>query len=227
MKTAVIIVAAGSGKRMKSAVAKQFMELKGRMILGYTVEAFAKSVNTDEIIIVTGSDDVDFVKSQIADVYGGGKVVAVVAGGSERQYSVQNGIECVSNDTDIIMVHDGVRPFVEDEHIKKLVETAEEFGGCVLGVPVKDTIKVCDENGVIVDTPKRSCLWAAQTPQCFKADILKKAYKNAFESGFLGTDDSMLVERIGIKIKMVEGSYDNIKFTTPEDIFVGERILEK
>jgi 2-C-methyl-D-erythritol 4-phosphate cytidylyltransferase len=227
MKTSVIIVAAGSGKRMNSKIAKQFIELKGRPILSYTIESFAKSEYISEIIIVTGKDDISFVETEIAEPYGKSKVKAVVQGGSERQYSVQNGLNAVSDDIDIIMVHDGVRPFIDNTCIKNLIDCADKFGGCVLGVPVKDTIKICDGENTITATPERKTLWAAQTPQCFKAEIIKNAYKSAFDDGFLGTDDASLAERIGIKLKMVEGSYDNIKITTPEDIFVGERILQK
>ncbi len=227
MKNSVIIVAAGNGKRMKSAIAKQYIELKGRTILSYTVETFNKSENIDEIILVTGRDDVEFVKEEIVERYGFKKVKAVVEGGAERQDSVYNGLRAVSTDTDIVLVHDGVRPFVADRYIAELESIAAEFGGCVLGAPVKDTIKVCDREGYIIDTPKRDTLWMAQTPQCFKYSVIKEAYEKAYSDGVVGTDDSMLVERLGIKIKMVKGDYDNIKITTPEDLYVGEVILEK
>lgn len=227
MKSSVIIVAAGSGKRMQSKIAKQFLELKGKPILAYTVEAFAKCPCIDQIVIVTGRSDIDFVQRNIAVPFGSGKVTHVVQGGSERQYSVQNGLDCIDSHTDIVLVHDGVRPFIEEKYIQRLIDTAAQYGSCVLGVPVKDTIKVCDSSNIITDTPERKTLWAAQTPQCFKTSIIKNAYKKAFDDGFLGTDDSMLAERTGVKTVMVEGSYDNIKFTTPEDIFVGERILER
>lgn len=226
MKNSVIIVAAGSGKRMKSAVAKQYIELKGRTILSYTVETFNKSEFIDEIILVTNSEAIEFVKKEIVDKYAFDKVKAVVEGGSERQYSVYNGLHNVSKDTDVVLIHDGVRPFVGDKYIAELENTAMEFGACVLGAPVKDTIKICNDEGYITDTPKRSTLWLAQTPQCFKYAVIMDAYKSADEDGFLGTDDSMLVERRGTKIKMVQGDYNNIKITTPEDLYMGEVILE-
>lgn len=226
MKNCVIIVAAGSGKRMKSAIAKQYIELKGRTILSYTIETFNDSENIDEIILVTSKDAVDYVKEEIVGKYGYKKVKAVVEGGSERQDSVYNGLKAVSNDTDIVLIHDGVRPFVADKYIAELESAAMEFGGCVLGAPVKDTIKVCDKEGYITDTPIRETLWLAQTPQCFKYDIIMKAYEKAEEDGFRGTDDSMLAERIGVRIKMVKGDYENIKITTPEDLYMGEVILE-
>ncbi len=227
MKNSVIIAASGTGKRMKSAVAKQYIELKGRPVLSYTLEAFDKSSHIDEIIIVCGGNDIEYVKHKIVEKYGFGKVKAVVGGGKERQDSVYNGLKAVSEDCDIVLIHDGVRPFIEDKYIAELIKSAYECGGCVMGVRVKDTIKVCDEIGNITDTPERSTLWAAQTPQCFKYDVIMKAYKSAFAEGYYGTDDSMLAERTGVRIKMVEGSYNNIKLTTPEDLDLGEKILEK
>lgn len=227
MKVSVIIVAAGSGKRMKSAIAKQYLDLKGKSILSYTVDAFEKSPAVNEIILVTGRDEIAFVKKEIVERYGYDKVKAVVEGGSERQYSVKNGLDAVSSDCDVVMVHDGVRPFIEQELIERLACEAMENGACVAGVPSKDTIKICDKNGFVESTPDRSCLWHAQTPQSFKYDILKNAYEQAERDGFLATDDSALAERAGYKIKMIESSYDNIKITTPEDLYVGERILER
>lgn len=226
MKNSVIIVAAGSGKRMKSAVAKQYIELKGRTILSYTVETFEKSDNIDEIILVTSQEAIDFVTKNIVNKYQFTKVKAVVAGGAERQDSVYNGLKKVSKDTDVVLIHDGVRPFVNDSYITKLESIAMEFGACVLGAPVKDTIKICDSEGCIVDTPNRSTLWLAQTPQCFKYDVIINAYEKAYKEGYTGTDDSVLVEKTGVKVKMVEGDYNNIKITTPEDLYIGEVILE-
>ncbi len=227
MNVSVIIVAAGNGKRMKSAIAKQYLDLKGRSILSYTIDKFEESPVVNEIILVTGKDEIEYVKTEIIDRYGFTKVKSIVEGGSERQYSVENGLNNVSDDCDIVMIHDGVRPFIEGNSIATLVEDTAKFGACVMGVFVKDTIKLCDENGFVVDTPDRNLLWHAQTPQCFKYDIIKKAYQKAREDNYLGTDDSMLVERTGQKIKMIEGSYDNIKITTPEDLYVGERVLER
>lgn len=226
MKNSVIIVAAGSGKRMKSAIAKQYIELKGRTILSYTVETFEKSDNIDEIILVTSQEAIDFVTKNIVNKYQFTKVKAVVAGGAERQDSVYNGLKKVSKDTDVVLIHDGVRPFVNNSYIAKLESIAMEFGACVLGAPVKDTIKICDSEGYIVDTPNRSTLWLAQTPQCFKYDVIINAYEKAYKEGYTGTDDSVLVEKTGVKVKMVEGDYNNIKITTPEDLYIGEVILE-
>ena len=226
MKNCVIIVAAGSGKRMRSAIAKQYIELKGRTILSYTIETFNNSENIDDIVLVTSSDAVDYVRREIIEKYGFDKVRTIVEGGAERQDSVYKGLKAVDSDTDVVLIHDGVRPFVADKYIAELESIAMEFGGCVLGAPVKDTIKVCNSEGYITDTPKRETLWLAQTPQCFKYDIIMKAYEKAEKEGYRGTDDSMLAERLGIRIKMVKGDYDNIKITTPEDLYMGEVILE-
>lgn len=226
MKNSVIICAAGVGKRMKSAIAKQYIELRGRTILSYTIEAFQKSEDISNIIIVTGKDEIDYVKSEIVDKYNFSKVKAVVEGGKERQDSVYNGLKQMK-DADIVLVHDGVRPFVEQKDIHNIIEETKKYGACISGVRVKDTIKVCDENGYIKDTPARSTLWAAHTPQSFKYDIIKRAYESAYRDGVMGTDDSMLVERLGVRVKVVEGSYNNIKLTTPDDLYLGENILDE
>ena len=227
MKNSVIIAASGAGKRMKSSVKKQYMELKGRMILDYTIEAFNKSKYIDEIVIVCSRGDIMYVEEQIVIKNGYDKVICTTSGGKERQDSIYSGLKEVSPDCDVVLIHDGVRPFIEGKYIKELTEAAMEYGGCVMGVRVKDTIKVCDEDNYITATPERATLWAAQTPQCFRYDVITKAYEKAFKEGYYGTDDSMLAERLGIRIKMIEGSYNNIKITTPEDLYMGKLILEK
>ncbi|MBR1737999.1 MAG: 2-C-methyl-D-erythritol 4-phosphate cytidylyltransferase [Firmicutes bacterium] len=227
MKNGAIIVAGGKGKRMGSSVAKQYLELCGKMILAYTIECFEKTECIDEIVIVTGKEEIDFCREEICDKYGYKKVKCITAGGKERQDSVYNGLKCLGKDTDIVLIHDGVRPFVKSEDIERTVRSVQEWECCVLGVKVKDTIKVCDGDGITINTPERSGLWIAQTPQAFKYDIIMRAYESAFGEGFYGTDDAMIVERFGKKIKMVEGSYENIKITTPEDIYIGEAIIKQ
>lgn len=225
VKASVVIVAAGSGKRMKSKVAKQFIEIKNKPVVAYSIEKFEGSDNISEIVIVTGENDIDYFKSEIIEKYGYKKVKAVVKGGSERQYSVYNGLKALDEKTDIVLIHDGVRPFIKPEEIDKLIDETIIHKACVLGVKVKDTIKVCDEKGFVKDTPKRELLWSAQTPQVFNYSLIMEAHKRAEEEGFLGTDDSMLAERMGYKIKMVEGSYENIKITTPEDLIIAEGLV--
>lgn len=225
MKNSAIICAAGIGKRMNSVIAKQYLELKGKSILAHTIEAFERSKEVNEIVIVTGKNDIEFVKSEIVAKYKFKKIKAIAEGGAERQNSVFNGLKALDSSTDIVLIHDGVRPFITEAEIEKLIEETKKHNACVLGVRVKDTIKICDDEGNIVSTPKRSTLWAAHTPQSFKYNLILEAYEKAFDDGILGTDDSMLAERLGIKVKMVEGSYNNIKITTPEDLFMGESIL--
>ena len=220
-----IIVAAGVGKRMGASIPKQFLELMGKPILSYTLRSFESSEDIDEIIIVTNEDNIPYVRDEIALPYK--KVKQVIAGGSERQYSVFNGLQAVSKNAGIVLIHDGVRPFVSRDSIKSIIEETKKHGCCVLGMPVKDTIKICTEDGFVETTPQRSLLWQAQTPQAFKYDIIMNAHTKAKEDGFLGTDDSMLTERLGYKTKMVAGSYENIKITTPEDLDIGLKILEK
>ena len=220
-----IIVAAGSGKRMGSAIPKQFLQLDGRTILSYTIEAFDSSEDINEIVIVTSEDNIAYVKDEIAAPFK--KVKDVIAGGSERQYSVFNGLSALDKACKTVLIHDGVRPFITHECIKRIISATEKHGCCVLGMPVKDTIKICSPEGYVDTTPDRSLLWQAQTPQAFKYDIIINAHKQAQADGFLGTDDSMLTERLGYKTLMVEGSYENIKITTPEDMDMGAKILEK
>ena len=224
-KNSAIIVAAGIGKRMGADIPKQFLELDNKPILAYTLEAFELSEDIDEIIIVTNEENIPYVRDTAALPFK--KVKAVVAGGSERQYSVANGLKAVSKDTETVLIHDGVRPFISRECIHNIIEETKVHGCCVLGMPVKDTVKICSQDGFVETTPKRELLWQAQTPQAFRYDIIVKAHKKAQEDDFLGTDDSMLTERLGCKTKMVMGSYENIKITTPEDLDIGLKILEK
>ncbi len=220
-----VIVAAGSGKRMGASIPKQFLELDGRPILSYTIEKFDTSEDIDEIVIVTNAENTEYVKNVIATPFK--KVKTVVAGGAERSNSVFNGLSALDKSCDTVLIHDGVRPFVTHEQIKRIIDKTREYGCCVLGMPVKDTIKLCDSGGIVQTTPDRNLLWQAQTPQAFSYDIILNAHKQAIADGFQCTDDSMLTERLGHKTVMVEGSYENIKITTPEDMDIGAKILER
>lgn len=223
MKVCAIIMAAGSGKRMGGSVKKQFMKLNDREIIKITTGVFENCPQIDEIVAVTGKDEVEYVRELLGEFK---KISAVVVGGSERQYSVYNGLKAAQG-CDIVLIHDGVRPFVTEKDIVRCIEKTKEVGACVLGVPAKDTIKLCDSDGVINSTPDRKLLWYAQTPQCFKYKLIMEAYKKSEEEQYLGTDDASLLERMGAKVEMVMGSYDNIKITTPEDIVMGKAILDK
>ena len=220
----VVIVAAGTGSRMNMGINKQFIKLEGKEIIAYTIEKFYNNSNIEDIVVVVKEDESEFFKKEILDKYNF-KNVKIAYGGKERQDSVYNGLKLLDEKCDVVLIHDGARPFVSDKIIDKSIEEAKEHKAIVVGVPVKDTIKVIDNDKNIVDTPNRSVLWAVQTPQTFDYNILIDAYKDAFKNKFYGTDDAMLVERLGYKVKMLEGSYNNIKITTQEDLSVGSQIL--
>lgn len=221
----VVIVAAGTGSRMNMGINKQFIKLEGKEIIAYTIEKFYNNSNIEDIVVVVKEDESEFFKKEILDKYNF-KNIKIAYGGKERQDSVYNGLKSLDKKCDVVLIHDGARPFVSDKIIDNCIEEVKEHKAIVVGVPVKDTIKIIDNDKNIVDTPNRSVLWAVQTPQTFDYNILIDAYKDAFKSGFYGTDDAMLVERIGYKVKMVEGSYNNIKITTQEDLSVGSQILK-
>lgn len=220
----VIIAAAGMSNRMGSKINKQFIVIDNKPILAHTIEKFEQCRYIDEIIVVTKENEVDYCRKEIVRKYGFKKVSSIIKGGKERQDSVYNGIMALNEKVDIILTHDGARPFVRQESIIKGIKGAYELGACVIGVPLKDTIKVVDDSDIVHHTPNRSLLWAAQTPQCFKARLLKEGYEYAISEGILGTDDSSLVEKKGHPVTMLMGSYDNIKITTPEDLIVAELI---
>ena len=221
-----VIVAAGKGRRMGTEISKQFLPLCGKEILAHSVEKFEKAEKIRDIVLVTGEDSLQDVR-EMAQEYGWKKIVSVVAGGKERQDSVWNGLQAVSADTEIVLIHDGVRPFVTEDILNHSIETAVEMGGCVAGVPAKDTIKVCNSENIAVATPDRSTLWQIQTPQTFQKDLIMQAYQKAKEEGFVGTDDASLAEYSGCPVKVIMGSYRNIKITTKEDLLIGEAFLKE
>ena len=216
-KVTMIVAAAGVGKRMGLGYPKQFLEYKGKPLFIMPLEVAQNSNIVDEIIVVTNKENVSLVENY-CNQYGLSKVVKVTEGGKERQNSIYNALK-YDNNSDIILVQDGVRPFLKEKYIEECCRVvAEERLGAVVGVQVKDTIKVINENFEVVSTPKRADLTAVHTPQAFEGKLLKEAYEIAERENFLGTDDSSLVERIGGKVKIVLGDYDNIKITTQEDL---------
>lgn len=229
MKTTAIILSAGKGKRMNSDISKQYIMLEGYPLIYHTIKAFEDS-EVDNIVLVAGKDEIEFCKTDIISRYGFKKVRCVTAGGKERYNSVYEGLKAIENnkiDTDIVLVHDGARAFVNDKIIHDSIRYAHEFGAAVAAVKAKDTIKLVCENGFVKDTPDRNFLWQIQTPQTFLMKSLKKAYDLALDSNDEDiTDDSMIMERYGdTDIKVFEASYDNIKVTTPEDLIFGRAIL--
>ena len=220
----VVIVSAGRGSRMKADINKQFLKLQNKEVIAHTIDKFYKNENIGEIIVVVREDEAEFFKINIIEKYGY-KNIKIAFGGSERQDSVYNGLKMVDENCKIVLIHDGARPFVNNETIDSAIESAKENKCVIVGVPVKDTIKVIDENNNVCDTPDRSTLWSIQTPQVFDYSLIMKAHEKAREDNYYGTDDSMLMEYFGQKVKVVEGSYNNIKITTPEDLKIGEEIL--
>ncbi|MBQ8682277.1 MAG: 2-C-methyl-D-erythritol 4-phosphate cytidylyltransferase [Selenomonadales bacterium] len=221
----VIIAAAGRGSRMKRAENKVFLPLLEKPVLRYSIEMFAKRKDVAEIIVISAAHEVEEMETLTASC-GCAVPVKVVIGGSERQYSVANALRAVDRDASLILVHDGARPLVTDEVIGAVIDSARKYRASIAAVPVKDTIKKVDADGMVVDTPPRKTLYAVQTPQGFDAQLLHEAYARAEADGFLGTDDASLVERLGIKVAIAEGDYQNIKITTPEDLTIGEALLK-
>ncbi|MFF2094470.1 2-C-methyl-D-erythritol 4-phosphate cytidylyltransferase [Paenibacillus sp. NPDC058174] len=225
-KWGVVVVAAGRGSRMGTAESKQYLPLRGKPILIHTLELFQSMEEIAEIALVVGGDDVERC-SRLVSEHGLDKVSAVVSGGGERQHSVYAGIAALPPAAEWVMVHDGVRPLVTPEAVRACCAAAERVGAAVLAVPVKDTIKQVDETGLIVSTPDRRSLWAIQTPQAFRRELLVAAHERAQAEGYLGTDDAMVVEWTGAAVTIAEGDYTNIKITTPEDLPWAEFLLEK
>lgn len=223
-KNAVVIVAAGSGTRMGTQIPKQFLEVMGRPILAYTVEKFQINPRIDEIVIVTSESYISFCGNMAKD-FGFDKVKTVVLGGATRQISVMNGIAQVGEDVDNVFIHDGARPLVSDAVITKCADTLLTESACAVGVPMKDTIKYSDSGEYIDRTVDRSHLWQIQTPQCFRVDLISTCHRRAMDEGFEATDDCMLMEHYGEKVALVEGEYENIKITSPQDIYVMEGLI--
>lgn len=226
LRCTAIIMAAGKGKRMQTAVSKQFLPVCGKEILAWTVDVFEKSPLVDTILLMASADGKEDVQ-HLWNTYGWKKVAAVLEGGKERQNSVANGLAAVGEETDIVLIHDGVRPFVTEEMIADSIVAAQAYGGAVIGVPAKDTIKVCSADGLAVETPDRSTLWQIQTPQTFQRDLIVNAYEKADRDGFLGTDDASVAEFAGHQVKVVMGSYRNIKITTKEDLVIAEAFFKE
>lgn len=223
MKVIALIPAAGMGKRMGAGINKQYLLVAGIPIVAHTIAVFDSSPLVDEIYVISPLDEIPYCRSEVVDAHGFAKVRAIVPGGAERQHSVLNGLRAVVSpaDDDVVLIHDGVRPFVTTEIIERAIETARQTDGALVAVPVKDTIKVVVD-GTIRETPPRENLWQAQTPQAFRYGVIRDAHERAATDGFLGTDDTSLVERLGKEVKVVMGDYRNIKITTPEDLILAE-----
>ncbi|KOF56860.1 MULTISPECIES: 2-C-methyl-D-erythritol 4-phosphate cytidylyltransferase [Clostridium] len=218
-----IIMAAGKGKRMKAGINKQFILLKNKPILSYTIDKFQKNSSIDEIIIVAAPDEIDFCRNEIVYKYNFSKVKKIVCGGKERQDSVLNGLMAAKG-SDIVLIHDGARPFVDNRIIDEGIEYAKIYGGAACGMTPKDTIKVRSMDGFSERTIDRSKLFCVQTPQCFRYEEILKAHLYAKENNITATDDTMLFETLSNKVYLYGGSYNNIKITTPEDLYSAEKL---
>lgn len=236
-----ILLSAGSGSRMKSKVAKQYMLLDGKPVIWYALQTIQKSDIIDDCILVAGENDLEYVKKDIVEKYGFSKVDVVVAGGTERYLSVGNALSVIKNGQmsipnrdGYVFIHDGARPFLTEKILINTYEAVQQYRACVAAMPSKDTVKIVDENGYAIRTPDRRMVWNVQTPQVFEVQMMLEAYDKLWEqlSGsergeIVITDDAGVVERFtDQRIRLVEGSYENIKITTPGDLKIAEAILE-
>ena len=220
----VIFPAAGVGRRMGAGRNKALLDLCGKPVLVRTLLRFSECDKVDDFIVAVGAEEVAEVVRMLTKVQGL-KPFRVVAGGAERQYSVKNAIDALSPDTEIVLVHDAARPLVTVKTIEAVVAEAWRSGAAIAAVRAKNTIKIVRGDGMVESTPDRAKLWAVQTPQGFRRDILEEAYRRAASEEYLGTDDAALVERLGLPVRVVEGDDRNIKLTTPEDLWTAEMFL--
>lgn len=223
---ALIIPAAGSGSRLQKETPKPYLQLSGRTILEHTIRRFLSLDGLEKIIVATSDEYLEPAEQLLGDILPKQISAKCLVGGKERQDSICNALGELS-DVDLVLVHDAVRPFVKLEHVKNCCEVASEIGAAVLGVPAKDTIKRIDEQQMIVETPSRKSVWQTQTPQVFRKALILEAYQEAQENNFVGTDDSSLVERLGKKVKMVQGDRSNFKITYPLDLEMAQLLIEK
>lgn len=237
-----VVLAAGSGSRMKSAVAKQYMLIDGKPLIWYALNAVEQSKIIDDCILVTGESDIPYMQQEIVEKYGFTKVEAVISGGAERYLSVAKAMEFIGtkglripNEDGFVFIHDGARPFLTEQILQDTYWAVEQHHACVAAVPSKDTIKIADPAGFVTQTPDRRTVWSIQTPQVFDTKLIVEAYgklvselTNMNEKGITVTDDASVVELFTAhKVKLVEASYTNIKITTPEDIVMAESFLRK
>lgn len=226
IKLSLIIPAAGSGLRLGTKIPKPFIELSGKAIIQHTIDKFFDISELRQLLIVTSAQNIDPVKDLLSGYNRPDVDISVIQGGSERQDSITNALDFVDTNCDLVAIHDAVRPFVKKEEIKNCMESALKYDAAILGVPVKDTIKVVGGEHLVESTPDRSSLWQIQTPQIFKRQLLLDAYDKAKKDGVEGTDDSSLVENLGVKVHVVKSSYDNFKITFPMDLKLAELKLE-
>ncbi|HEX9023925.1 MAG TPA: 2-C-methyl-D-erythritol 4-phosphate cytidylyltransferase [Geobacteraceae bacterium] len=228
MKVIAIVPAAGMGKRMGAEINKQYLLLAGKPILAHTLRVFEDAPFVDDVYVVVPEAEIPYCREHVVERFGFAKVRRIVAGGAERQHSVMNGLKAVSDagDDDVVLIHDGVRPFIPQQVLEHAVAAAGKYDGALVAVPAKDTVKVVRE-GIVRETPPREELWLAQTPQAFRYPIIMAAHEIAEAERYLSTDDASLVEWLGKDIHIVMGDYRNIKITTPEDLVLAEALFKE
>lgn len=226
-----IIPAAGQGLRMNTKKAKQYLYLEGKPVLVHTLLTFADHQNIDKIILVIPAGDFDYCRQQILSCFDLQTKITLIAGGKTRQDSVYNGIMALDSRTELVVIHDGVRPLVGNREISLCIQQAAKTGACISGIPAFDTVKqitqIDDQTAEIQKTMVRDQIWLAQTPQVFACELIKKAHKLARQENFAGTDDASLVERMGIKVKIIAGHRLNIKITSQEDLALAKAVMRK
>lgn len=227
MRTLAIILAGGAGKRMGAATNKQFLLINNKPIIVHTLEIFENCRSIDNIFLVVNQKDLPVIQKEILETYRFSKVTKLVIGGRLRQDSVRNGLEAIESPCDIVVIHDGARPFVSPSFIEKGIFLMEMFDAVIPGIPARDTIKAVSKEGFVSKTLPRDSLWQVQTPQTFKYELIMKAYREGMAKKLYGFDDATFVEHLGKKVKVIEGSPYNMKITTPEDLIIAQGILSQ
>lgn len=228
-KNIAVVLAAGTGKRMGTDIAKQYLLIGDKPVLAYSLQTFDECPFMDEIILVTSAEHIEYCRKEIVEKYGIRKVSHIIAGGAERYLSVYEGLKAIK-DCDYVYIHDGARPFADEAILDRVHEEVKKSGACVAAVPAKDTVKISDEDGFADVTPERSRVWTVQTPQVFAYKTIKNAYTRLIEEKLSDTvtDDAMVLEVVNkSRVKLVMGSYENIKITTPEDLDIAEVFCQR
>jgi len=221
-----IIVASGKGIRMKGTMRKQYLDLSGRPVLAHSIMTFDSCSLVDEIVLVIPKEDIEYCQEKIISLLNLKNQINLIHGGAERQDSVFNGLQAINKNTEIVVIHDGVRPFIQLEELKECILGSKKFGACILGVPSSETIKRVDKSDIIETTLPRENIWLAQTPQAFQFDLILKAHEFARRDGYIGTDDASLVERMGEDVKIINGGRFNIKITNKEDLAIAKAMFD-
>lgn len=227
MRTVAIILAGGTGKRMGTSINKQFLLLEGKPIIVHTMQIFEECRAIDGFYLVVNQKDIPYIQEEILENYRFNKLVKLVVGGKLRQDSVMNGLEAIDPPCEIVVIHDGARPFVTPSFIEKGISLMEMFEAVIPAIHIKDTVKVISKEGFVLKTLERDSLWYVQTPQTFKYELILKAYRDGMAKKILGYDDATFIELLGKKIKVIEGSPYNIKITTPEDLVIAKGLISQ